>query len=125
MKVYVALISLFAVFMLFSCTSETVTATTSNPDAEEILSMDPDADILQFDGIIYQTDIDWVEELKLTQGEEVGEITRTIQSAEDFEDGTANQLSEGIKLYKANERDDVLLAETDGELKYYYALVEG
>lgn len=125
MTVYAALISLFTVFMLSSCTSETVTVTTSNPDAEEILSIDPDADILQFDGIIYQTDIDWVEELELTQGEEVGEITSRTQSADDFEDGTANQLSEGTKLYKANERDDVLLAETDGELKYYYALVEG
>ena len=37
-----------------SITSTTETHTTENPDAKEILTSEPEADIFQFDGVIYQ-----------------------------------------------------------------------
>lgn len=51
---------------------------TKNPDAEEVLTLDPEADIFQLDGVIYKTGIDWVEELTLTKGEQVGEIKKEM-----------------------------------------------
>jgi len=36
-------------------------------DAEEVLTLDSDADIFQYDGVIYKTNIAWVEELTLTK----------------------------------------------------------
>ncbi len=55
--------------------------TTENPNAEGVLKLDPEADIFQFNGVIYQTGIDWVEALTLTKDEQVGEIKtkKTIQ----------------------------------------------
>ncbi|MDY0393957.1 hypothetical protein ACFSMW_16190 [Virgibacillus halophilus] len=60
----------------FGCSDSANTGNTEvyqigNPDAEEILTLDPNADIFQFDGVIYQTGIDWVEKLTLTKGEQV------------------------------------------------------
>lgn len=55
---------------------------TENPDAEEVLSLDSDADIFQFDDVIYKTDVDWVEEKTLTKNKQVGEteVTTSILS---------------------------------------------
>ncbi|KYC89896.1 hypothetical protein B4102_3903 [Heyndrickxia sporothermodurans] len=37
----------------------------------------------------------------------------------------ANKLPIGAKIYSAKERGDILIAEYNGEEKYYLALVEG
>src|SRR5699024_1599122 len=79
---------------------------TKNPDAEEILTLDPEADIFQFDGVIYQTGIDWVEELALTKDEQVGEITAQNDTDTDFEDGMANKLPVGAKIFSTKEKEE-------------------
>lgn len=102
---------------------------TGNPSAEEVLALDPDADIFQFDGIIYQTGIDWVEELTLTKDEKVGEITHKNETDTNFEDGMSNRLPVGAKIYSVEERDEIggpiLLVEFRGSLLSYYGLIEG
>ena len=99
---------------------------TKNPDAEEVLTLDPEADIFQFDGVIYKTKIDWVEELTLTKGEQVGEIKIRNDSDTDFEDEMSNKLPVGSNIFSTIEKEGpILLVELEGKLLKYYALVEG
>lgn len=113
-----------------SLDSAPVASTTiDNPTAEEVLSLNPNADIFQFDGVIYQTGIDWVEELTLTKDEKVGEITHKNEKDANFEDEMSNKLPVGSKIYSVVERKEVagpiLLVESRGKLLSYYGLVEG
>lgn len=99
---------------------------TKNPDAEEVLTLDPEADIFQLDGVIYKTKIDWVEELNLTKGEQVGEIKIRNDSDTDFEDEMSNKLPVGSNIFSTIEKEGpILLVELEGKLLKYYALVEG
>lgn len=99
---------------------------TENPDAEEILSLDPEADLFQFDGVMYQTGIEWVEELTLTKGEQVGEIKTRNDTDTDFEDDMSNKLPVGAKIFSTIEKEGpILLVESEGEILKYYAIVEG
>ncbi|MFK3938013.1 hypothetical protein ACI2JA_10975 [Alkalihalobacillus sp. NPDC078783] len=118
------------VFLFVGCSnnddSKTVTNSEENPTAEEVLTGDTEVDILMFNGIIYKTNIDWVDELTLTKGDQLGEIK--VQAADgnyDYTNEMANKLLIGSVIFEANERDDVLIVDEDGELHYYYALVEG
>lgn len=107
-------------------TGKTVVHKTENPDAEEILSLDPEADIFQFDGVIYQTGIDWVEELTLTKNEQVGEIKTRNDIDTNFEDEMSNKLPIGAKIFSTKEKEGpFLLVESEEEILKYYALVEG
>ena len=97
-----------------------------NPTAEEILKGNSEADILMYHGIIYKTNLDWVDELTLTKGEQVGEIKeQAMEGNYDYSNEMANKLSVGSIIFEAKERDDVLIVEDNGETHYYYALVEG
>jgi len=127
-------LSIFIVLTAVGCsnsslTSTTETHTTQNPDAKEILTIDPKADIFQFDGVIYQTGIDWVEELTLTKDVQVGEIKSRNDTDTNFEDDMSNKLPVGAKIYSAKESGEVggpiLLVESEGILFKYYGLVEG
>ncbi|MGE7666963.1 hypothetical protein ACQKMN_14740 [Ureibacillus composti] len=83
MKSYILSIFLLGNFLLWGCSGEelessisshqqTTVITTGNPTAQEILENDPKADIFQWNGTIYQTNIDWVNELVLSEGDFVG-----------------------------------------------------
>lgn len=102
---------------------------TENPNAEDVLKLDPEADIFQFNGVIYQTGIDWVEELTLTKDEQVGEIKTKNETDTNFEDEMSNKLPVGAKIYSVKEKEEIggpiLLVELEGKLYKYYGLVEG
>lgn len=100
---------------------------TENPDAEEILDLDPEASILQFDGVIYQTGIDWVEKLSLTKDEQEEEIKIKNDTDINFEDEMANKLPVGAKIYSVKEEvaGPILLVESEEEILKFYGLVEG
>jgi len=71
MRIVLLSLSIFISLLAVGCSnsstiSTTETYTTENPDAKEVLALDPEADLFQFDGVIYKTGIDWVEELTLT-----------------------------------------------------------
>lgn len=112
---------------LDSASVESVVA--ENPTAEDVLASNPNADIFQFDGVIYQTGIDWVEELTLTKDEKVGEIIHKNETDTNFEDEMSNKLPVGAKIYSVEEREEIggpiLLVEFRGNLLSYYGLVEG
>jgi hypothetical protein len=100
---------------------------TSMPDAKEVLTLDPKADIFLWNNTVYKTNIDWVEELPLTKSKELGEITSISVSTKDhhYKNGMANKLPIGAKIYTAEERKDVLLVEKDGKLFKYLGIGEG
>lgn len=123
---------IISVFMLSGCSSfqnndNIETHETENPNAEAVLQLDSEADIFQLDGVIYQTNIDWIDELTLTTGDEISVIKSQEQDATAFENNTANNLPVGTKIYEPKENIDenVLLVELDGEIVNYYAIVEG
>lgn len=67
---------IISTFILSGCSSfqnndNIKTHETENPTAEEVLQLDSEADIFQLDGVIYQTNIDWVNDLTLTKGKKL------------------------------------------------------
>ncbi|ALS78438.1 hypothetical protein AUO94_07070 [Planococcus kocurii] len=132
MRILFLSLSVFILSTTIGCSNSSITPetyTTQNPDAKEILTLDPKADIFQLDGVIYQTGIEWVEELSLTKDKQVGEIKTRNDTDTNFEDGMSNKLPVGAKIYSAEESDEVagpiLLVESEGKLLKYYGLVEG
>lgn len=127
MKKMISVLFIGMVLVSVGCSNnEQTTISSSNPTAQEVLEQDSDADILMYNGIVYNTNVDWVDELTLTKGEEVGEINEQADEGNyDYSNGMANKLSVGSIIFEAKEREDVLIVEDKGEEHYYYALVEG
>ncbi|HEY4600300.1 MAG TPA: hypothetical protein VIG73_03235 [Cerasibacillus sp.] len=116
---------LLIIVTVAGCSAGEEEVTIDTIDAEEVLSLDPDADIFQFDGVIYQTNIDWVEELDLTKDVQIGEIKKRNDTNTDFSDDMSNKLPVGTKIFSAKERGDILLVEFYGEILKYLVVVEG
>ena len=116
-----------ALFTIAGCSNEgeTITVSSNSIDAEEVLTSDPDADIFQFDGVIYKADIDWVEELSLTKDIQIGKIKTRNGIARDFNDEMSNKLPVGAKIFSAKEREDILLIEVSEKTLKYLAMHEG
>lgn len=116
-----------ALFMISGCSNEVeeITVTIDSIDAEEVLTLNPDADIFQFNGVIYQTNIDWVEELSLTKDVLIGEIITKNNANTDFKDEMSNKLPVGAKIFSTKGRGDILIVESEGEIKKYLAIDEG
>ncbi|MED4056349.1 hypothetical protein [Niallia taxi] len=121
------LITALALLIITGCSAkgDEVTEVSGEIDAEEVLGLDPDADIFQFEGVIYQTNIDWVDELALTKDVQVGEIKTINEANTDFKDEMANKLKVGSKIFSAKERKDILIVENELGLFHYLAIVEG
>ncbi len=125
-RVIVSLMIITCTIYLTGCTdAETVVTVSKNPDAEEVLRLDPNADFFQWEGLIYQTNIDWVNEIELTKHKSVGEIEEMYDKNNSFTDGMANKLPIGTKIFSTKERKDILLVEDEGKTKKYLALGEG
>jgi hypothetical protein len=116
-----------ALFTVTGCSNggETTIVTIDSIDAEEVLTLDPNADIFQYDGVIYKTNIDWVEELSLTKDDQIGEIKARNVDNSDFKDEMSNKLPVGAKIFSAKERGDILIVESEGEILKYLSIVEG
>lgn len=76
---------------------------------KQVLKLDPDADIFEFEDAVYKTGVTWIEEEELTKEKQIGEIT----------EGMANELPIGAKIYAPKERKDILIVEYDGNEKRY------
>jgi len=127
-------LSIFVLLSTVGCSNSTNTSKmgtnkTENSSVKGILTSEPDADIFQFDGVVYKAGIDWVEELTLTKDKQVGEIKTRNDADTNFEDGMSNKLPVGAKIFSAKEEGEVggpiLLVESEEKLFKYYGLVEG
>lgn len=125
-KLFFGLI-IFALLMITGCNNQggTTTVSIDSIDAEEVLTLDSEADIFQYDGVIYKTNIDWVEELPLTKDVQIGEIQTKNDTNTDFKDEMSNKLPVGSKIFTTKERGDILIVEFQGKIKKYLAIVEG
>ncbi|MGP4082553.1 hypothetical protein ACTWQL_21935 [Pseudalkalibacillus sp. R45] len=67
-------LAVLAICLTNGCSTEgeTIKVSSGSIDADEVLTLNPNADIFQYDGVIYKTNIEWVEELTLTKNEQVG-----------------------------------------------------
>lgn len=100
-----------------------------NPTASDIIKENEDADIFLWnDGLVYSNaaNIEWIQKLELTKGEELGKITRQTNSNWLFKDGVATQLPVGTKIYKVHNDDTYkLIIELENTEIVYIALLEG
>jgi len=129
------IISFFiGMFLLTACSqsvennAESRARVTHNPTAEEVLTQNADADIFQFEGIVYENadHVDWVQQDELTRGERVGKITKQYQKGLPFEDGMATKLPEGAEIFEpAKKSGPVLIVKWNGNEKRYLGLLEG
>ncbi|MEH7225382.1 hypothetical protein V7112_16360 [Bacillus sp. JJ1566] len=119
----ILLVILFS--FIAGCNQEITIHSSQKPDAEEALRLDNNADIFQWDGDIFKTNIDWVNELELTENEQIGEIQFNAKKAEDFKDGAANHLPIGAQIFTTIESNGILIVKYRNEVKYYLALTEG
>lgn len=127
-KIKIIYLLIFSLFVLIGCTDknkEINVSVSKNPDAQEVLSLNSNADFFQWNNAIYQTNIEWVNELQLTENSKIGIIETNSSKAAEFKNGTANKLSKGTEIFTVKERNDVLMVKNDGEIKLYYLLSEG
>ena len=123
----VIFIMLIMISLLTACSDGTI----GNPTAKEILRDEPDADILQYEGLIYQKIVDdnFLPNIKdLVKYEELGEIKKTKDSYWGFNDLNASKLPVGTKVFSTNEGEETnyhLIIELDGEDIHYFVLLEG
>lgn len=129
------IISFFIGMILLTACSQSVennaesrVEATHNPTAVEVLAQNADADIFQFQGIVYENadHVEWVQQDKLTIGERVGKITKPYQEGLPFEDGMATKLPTGAEIYEpAKKSGPVLIVKWNGNEKRYLGLLEG
>ena len=100
---------------------------THNPTPQEILNENPDADFFLYkDAVAINAEhIEWVKNLKLTNGEMIGEIVYKYSKGVKFKQGMATKLSLGSKVYRAKERGEVLLVKVVGKYIRYLLALEG
>ncbi|WP_391115797.1 hypothetical protein [Psychrobacillus sp. L3] len=97
---------------------------TGNPTPKEMLK-NRDVDIFILEDIVYANaqEIEWVTESEYTRGEQVGVITKQKESAFNFNNGTANKLPVGTKIYATGKGFKV--AVVSGIEITYIPLLEG
>jgi len=106
-------IILLSVFLFAGCTG--IPEEQGYLTKEQVLKGNAEANYIAIDGKVYVTGIDWLEEVKLTKHEVIGEI----------KDGMASDLPIGTKIYIPKERGDILIAEDNGmEIRYLLMMGE-
>ncbi|MEK5132872.1 hypothetical protein NST39_02140 [Bacillus sp. FSL W8-0645] len=93
------------------------------PSAEEILALDEQADLFQWEETVYEANVDWTHQLTVTKDLQLGVIQKTAD--EHFDHGTATHLKKGTAIYSVKERKDLLIAELNGQIIIYAAHAEG
>ena len=90
-----------------------------------VYAEDKNADFFVYEDTVYVNaqDIEWIQAMQLTAGEQEGEIKRTGVT-EDFQDWDATVLDEGTVIYESD-ASGVLLADEGDKLVPYLKYVEG
>ncbi|RIW28951.1 hypothetical protein D3H55_20515 [Bacillus salacetis] len=83
------------------------------------------ADIFMLDGYVYSNvqRLEWVKETEYSLGEQIGEITKQTTNSFGFDDGDANILPVGTKIYETD--SPITIAVVDGKEIAYMKQVEG
>ncbi|WP_088831612.1 hypothetical protein [Paenibacillus tyrfis] len=126
---------LITLLMLTGCnqskvinSENSITESTHNPIAREIIAQNPNADIFQYKGVIYNnaSNIEWVQQEKLTVGEKVGMITKQYKDGLNFEDEMATKLPVEVEIFEPIKKSGpVLIVKLNGKEIRYLGLIEG
>ncbi len=112
------------IFILVGCTP----AINTNPTAKSILKEHSQADILQYNNLIYinATSLESIKEIEYIKCKKIGEIIKTTNSSKNFQDFYATQLESGTEIYSTNDNNIyTIIADTNGQQILYMALLEG
>jgi hypothetical protein len=104
------------------------TVTVGNPTAAEILGKDHEADIFQYNNLIYinASQIEWIQEDTYEKGPKIAEIIKQSMDSDEFTDGTASKLPIGTKVFQVVGNGQLLLmVEKDDREIVYLAQIEG
>ncbi|MFD1021004.1 hypothetical protein [Thalassobacillus hwangdonensis] len=122
------------VFLLGACSEESASEqieTIGSPQVQEILEKNPQADIFVYRAIVYSNaeEVDWVQTVELTLGEEVKVIESEYGGTGVFGQYAATKLPVGTKIYKngsdRSENSSILIAVVNDTLIPYIGLIEG
>ncbi|WP_407272471.1 hypothetical protein [Radiobacillus sp. PE A8.2] len=121
---------LLSSIVLVACNNQTNGINESdigNPTVKEILTKNNDADIFVLNGVVYSNaeDIEWVNEMELTLGKDIGEIKKQTQESDEFENFTASKLPVGTKIYEPVEKGDIYIVQVNDKERRYLGLREG
>jgi len=100
----------------------------TNPTAKSILTEHSQADILQYNNLIYinTTSLGSMKHLDYTKCEKIGEIIKSTNSSKNFKDFYATKLVSGTKIFSTNNNNtDTIIAEFNGQHILYTVLLEG
>ncbi|MGE7111775.1 hypothetical protein [Lysinibacillus sp. NPDC047702] len=109
--------------VLAGCSS----AIPDNPTARSFLKENPQADIFQYNQLIYSkiTEPELANE-NLIRSVKLGKIKKMTSSSLFFKNFYATKLSIGTEIFATNEHNTyTIIVELDGEQRIYKALVEG
>ena len=130
MKRTLAIVCLLAatVFPVTACSqpSDPVMNTAEWARPENYYSANPSIDMFVYEKTVCENaeGIDWITDLTLTPGQELGTIKRTGVTT-DFHDFDATKLPVGAIVYTVHERGDILLVRTGDLTLPYLKVVEG
>ncbi|QTM98340.1 hypothetical protein ERJ70_02810 [Sediminibacillus dalangtanensis] len=93
------------------------------PDVEQILKKDENADVFQWKKRIYKTNLKSLESMDVTKEKQIGTIESTYSEGDEFTDNMATKLPAGTAIY-ATDKENILIAEHNGETKRYLAMIE-
>jgi len=112
------------ILLLVGCTP----AINTNPTAKSILKEHSQADILQYNNLIYinATSLGSMQQFEYTKCEKIGEIIKTTNSSKNFKDFYATKLESGTKIFSTNDNNTyTIIAEINGQHIIYTVLLEG
>ncbi|MFJ8519723.1 hypothetical protein [Lysinibacillus xylanilyticus] len=112
------------IFVLVGCTP----AINTNPTANSILKEHSQADILQYNNLIYinATSLESMNQLEYIKCEKIGEIIKTTDSSKNFKDYYATKLESGTEIFSTNDNNIyTIIADINGQQVLYMALLEG
>ncbi|MGG1698961.1 hypothetical protein [Bacillus zhangzhouensis] len=121
-KIWISILMMLLTISLCACQSVEYSSS-KPPSAEELLALDKHADLFQWKGTVYQTNLDWTNDLTVTKQQQVGIIMKT--STKHFQHGTASRLKKGAAIYSVKGREDLLIVEHNGQMNIYAAHAEG
>jgi hypothetical protein len=120
----ILIFNLIFLLILSGCSS----ATNINPTAQSILKENSQADILQYNNLIYinATNLKSIKKSNFKKGEKIGEIIKNTTSSKNFKDFYATKLAIGTEIFSTNNKDtQTLIAELNGKQILYTVLLEG
>ncbi|MCP3029510.1 hypothetical protein [Halobacillus sp. A5] len=103
---------------------------TGNPTAKEILTDNPDADILQFDANV--SNEEWIKVNVYSKNEAIGEVKKQTTNTWWYRNLYASKLPEGTKIYSVNDSEyskgeapAFIMVKKGNDEFIYQSLVEG